>query len=90
MARPGPKEKHSTERMLFEILVSPDNKAFAKQIWKKTEYETEQGARDRLNKIADQTNYIEVDVVSGVNLYSLTSEGRNHLLRVARERLDDD
>jgi predicted transcriptional regulator len=87
MARPGPKRQVSNERLLLELLVSGENSVFASEIEPQVNIELQQ-VRDRLNELVDETPYVSRKKASGRNLYSLTDEGREHILTELRKYVD--
>jgi len=85
MAKPGPKPTVSDERLLLELYVGRNGGKFASQITENVEMETVQGVRDRLNDLVEATDYVEVNTVSGRNLYRLTDAGEAHLTAELRQ-----
>jgi predicted transcriptional regulator len=88
MAKPGPKPKVSDDRLLLELLVSENRAVFAGQVQENVNLDTIQGVRDRLNDLCNDTPYVVKKEVSGRNLYSLTDEGRDHIVKQLRSLVD--
>jgi hypothetical protein len=88
MATPGPKPKVSDFRLLFEVMVVDDGAVFAGQLLETVPLESVQGIRDRLNELADESEWLELEKVGNRNLYRLTEAGRTRLLDEIRSRLD--
>lgn len=86
MAKRGPKRKVSDLRLLMEIYVAREA-AFASEIEPNVQLKTTQGVRDRLNELADETEYVEKKVVGKQNLYRLTKAGETHLLAELRAQI---
>lgn len=87
MVRPGPKREVSDLRLMLEIYVADDGAQFATQVQENVPLSTVQGVRDRLNEIVEATEYVEMNKISGRNLYRLTDEGKDYVLSELRHRI---
>jgi predicted transcriptional regulator len=88
MGSPGPKRQVSDTRLLFEILISEDRSVLAAEIQSNVSLGTVQAVRDRLNKLATDTDYVEIKTVSSRNMYRLTGAGRQKVAEAVRDSLD--
>lgn len=87
MPRPGPKRKVSDARLLLELYIAGEY-TFASEIEEDVDLDTVQGVRDRLNKLVEETDHVEVKKVSGRNLYRLTDAGEEYVVEELRQQLD--
>jgi predicted transcriptional regulator len=88
MGSPGPKRQVSDTRLLFEILISEDRSVLAAEIQSNVSLGTVQAVRDRLNKLATDTDCVEIKTVSSRNMYRLTRAGRKKVAEAVRDSLD--
>jgi len=88
MSSPGPKRKVSDTRLLFELLASKDRSVLAAEVQSNVELSTVQSVRDRLNSLAESTDYVAVKSISNRNMYQLTDAGREKVTTEIRKQLD--
>lgn len=88
MGKPGPDRDPSNDRLLLELLGIEQQAAFAGQINERVNHKATQSTRDRLNNLVENTEYVTMKKVSGRNLYSLTDEGREHIMNTARSKIN--
>lgn len=87
MPKPGPKPKVSDDRLLLELLLINEPKIMAGQVEPRIDLDIQQ-TRDRLNKLSDETEYVEKRRMSGRNMYDLTDAGRLKMMEILRDCVD--
>lgn len=83
----GRKASASDERILLELSLHPDRAVFTAEIAEQLPIDKER-VRQKMEEFSEKQGWVQIDDVSGRNLYRMTSEGHEHLSTVLRDELD--